>query len=191
MFGRRAGTGGATALAEHPRGSQDPTPEIIVKKANSTAAPRVREMQAPNFNAPLPFETAAQPPITSAAATAAQPAVPSSVEGIKRRIQPILMKRLDLSVAAALPRNELQVQITEVVSEILAEERINQDLGLLSNRQGDDVIFVHVYLGFHLREIGDDQDDVLLKLRTKCDLSLLLVQFADRSRHWRVDRGLG
>ncbi len=114
------------ALAEKPRDSQGPTPAITVKNANPSA-PRVREVQAPNFNAPLPFETA-PPPVTSTATTAAGHAVPSSLEGIKRRIQPILMMRLDLSAAAALPRDELQVQITEVVSELLFEERINVNM---------------------------------------------------------------
>jgi len=122
MFGRRAGTGGSAALAEKPR--QAPAPEIVRPHA-APEAPAAAAEPAPQpvFNAPLPFES--QPRPKPGQADGAQPALSPSVDGIKRRIQPILLKRLDLAVAAALPRDELQVQITEVVSEILAEEQIN------------------------------------------------------------------
>ena len=124
MFGRRTGTGGAAALAENQRTT--PTAEIVhvnhapsADAAAASAEPAAQQI----FNSPLPFEGQALP--SHSAAASAQPALTSSVEGVKRRIQPILLKRLDLAVAAALPRDELQVQITEVVSEILSEEHIN------------------------------------------------------------------
>ncbi len=47
-----------------------------------------------------------------------------SVTDAKSRIQPILMERIDVGKASALPRNELADQISEIVSEILAEERM-------------------------------------------------------------------
>jgi pilus assembly protein CpaF len=42
----------------------------------------------------------------------------------KKRIQPLMMERIDISVAAQLPRNELEAQIGEVAGEILDEEKI-------------------------------------------------------------------
>ena len=47
-----------------------------------------------------------------------------SVEVAKRKLQPILMRRIDLAKAATLARGELAGQIADVVAEILGEERI-------------------------------------------------------------------
>ncbi len=87
--------------------------------AQDSAAP-------PDFSQPLPFER----PMAESSDNAANGQAPLSatVEDAKRRVQPILLKRLDLGIAAALPREELQRQLTDVVSEILAEERININL---------------------------------------------------------------
>src|SRR5438552_14167323 len=73
----------------------------------------------------------------------------------------------------------------------LAGERVHLDLGGLPDGHGHDVVLVHVDLGFHHRQVGDDEDDVLLELRPQRDLPLLLVQGADRAGHGRVDGGLG
>jgi hypothetical protein len=48
----------------------------------------------------------------------------SIIEKTKQRIQPILLDRIDVSKAVALPPEELAKQISEVVSEILAEEKL-------------------------------------------------------------------
>ena len=47
-----------------------------------------------------------------------------SVDVAKRKLQPILMRRIDLAKAATLARGELASQITDVVTEILGEERM-------------------------------------------------------------------
>jgi pilus assembly protein CpaF len=47
-----------------------------------------------------------------------------SVTNAKHRLQPILMERIDVGKASALPRAELADQISDIVGEILAEERM-------------------------------------------------------------------
>jgi pilus assembly protein CpaF len=54
----------------------------------------------------------------------ADPSKNSIIETAKHRIQPILMDRIDISKAVTLPPNELAGQISEVVGEILGEEKI-------------------------------------------------------------------
>lgn len=52
-----------------------------------------------------------------------------SVRAAKRHVQPLLMERIDVGKASALPRAELARQIGEVVGEILAEERTQLNQG--------------------------------------------------------------
>ncbi len=55
---------------------------------------------------------------------AADPAKSSIIETAKHRVQPILMDRIDISKAVTLPPDELASQISEVVGEILGDEKI-------------------------------------------------------------------
>jgi len=48
----------------------------------------------------------------------------SIIEEAKQRIQPILMERIDVAKAVTLPRAELSSQISDIVSEILVEEKM-------------------------------------------------------------------
>jgi len=50
------------------------------------------------------------------------------VEQAKNRVQPVLLDRIDLSAATKLPRQELARQVTEIVGEILFEERLRLNL---------------------------------------------------------------
>ena len=52
----------------------------------------------------------------------------ASIEDAKQRIQSVLMERIDIAAASQLPRQELEQQISEVVQEILAEQRIQLNL---------------------------------------------------------------
>ncbi|MCW8835106.1 MAG: CpaF family protein [Rhodospirillales bacterium] len=56
----------------------------------------------------------------------------SIVEQAKAILQPVLMQRLDVAKASEMPREELAEQLTEIVSEILAEEKMQ--LNLLEQR---------------------------------------------------------
>src|SRR5258708_14249483 len=48
----------------------------------------------------------------------------SKVDQARRTIQPLLMARIDLAAAVSLPRNELVRQLEGMVSELLAEHRL-------------------------------------------------------------------
>ena len=50
------------------------------------------------------------------------------IEEAKQRIQPILMERIDVAKAVTLPRAELSSQISDIVSEILVEEKMQLNL---------------------------------------------------------------
>jgi len=52
----------------------------------------------------------------------------SVIEEAKNRVQPVLLDRIDLSAATKLPRPELARQVTEIVGEILFEERLRLNL---------------------------------------------------------------
>jgi len=56
----------------------------------------------------------------------------SSVEDAKKKVQPILMEKMDVSKAIALPRTELSDQIAAIVGEILGEQKMR--LNLLEQR---------------------------------------------------------
>jgi len=56
-----------------------------------------------------------------------EPAAATSLDSIqdaKQRVQPILLERIDVTKANALPRDELAEQVEEIVAEILGEERM-------------------------------------------------------------------
>jgi pilus assembly protein CpaF len=57
----------------------------------------------------------------------------ASVETAKRKVQPILMDRIDVTAASQLPRPEFTRQIGEIVSEILTEHKIQ--LNLIEQRE--------------------------------------------------------
>ncbi len=50
------------------------------------------------------------------------------IESAKNRVQPVLLDRIDLAAATKLPRLELSRQVTEIVGEILFEERLRLNL---------------------------------------------------------------
>ena len=66
---------------------------------------------------------AASPPEDSEIATSRD-----SVEEAKRRIQPLLMERIDAAKASETPRQELARQIGDIAAEILAEEKLRLNL---------------------------------------------------------------
>ena len=52
----------------------------------------------------------------------------ASIESAKRKVQPILMDRIDVTAASQLPRPEFTRQIGEIVTEILTEHKIQLNL---------------------------------------------------------------
>lgn len=71
-----------------------------------------------------PTDPLAVPPSTPPAPTKSV-APTTTVEAAKQRIQPLLMERIDVGAAAQLPRNELERQIADIVSELLSELKLH------------------------------------------------------------------
>ncbi len=55
------------------------------------------------------------------------------IDDARRVVQPFLLERLDIAAASQLPRKELVTQITEVVGEIVVEQRLK--LNLIEQRE--------------------------------------------------------
>ncbi len=53
------------------------------------------------------------------------PASRQIIDAAKNKVQPILLERIDISKASSLSRAELEVQISDVVAEILSEEKLH------------------------------------------------------------------
>ncbi|MCZ6664057.1 MAG: CpaF family protein [Gammaproteobacteria bacterium] len=64
------------------------------------------------------------PTPSNGATKSTEPQISKTVETTKARIEPRVMDRLDVSAASRLPRDELSVQLRDIVNEVLAEEKI-------------------------------------------------------------------
>lgn len=54
--------------------------------------------------------------------------VATPIDEAKSRVQPVLLERIDIAAATEMPRADLARQVTEIVSEILFEERLRLNL---------------------------------------------------------------
>ena len=54
--------------------------------------------------------------------------VSAPIEEAKSRVQPVLLERIDIAAATEMPRADLARQVTEIVGEILFEERLRLNL---------------------------------------------------------------
>lgn len=54
--------------------------------------------------------------------------VATPIDEAKTRVQPVLLERIDIAAATEMPRADLARQVTEIVSEILFEERLRLNL---------------------------------------------------------------
>jgi pilus assembly protein CpaF len=81
--------------------------------------------KAPSGPVPAPSPAAQQQPGASTTR--------NRIDDARRAVQPMLMERLDIGAASQLPRKELVAQISDVVGEIVAEERLK--LNLMEQRE--------------------------------------------------------
>jgi len=106
---------GAISPSTSPASPADPT------AGASSAAPRV----------PVPQGPATAPASATTQRGAAKgheplnPATKATLDDAKRRIQPIVVQRIDIGAAAKLDREELRGQIAELVGDILREQKLN------------------------------------------------------------------
>jgi len=78
--------------------------------------PPVPKIEAAEEDTLSPFRSEAKKPV--------EQRFSKTVETTKARIEPLVMDRLDVSAASRLPRTELSLQLSDIVREILAEEKI-------------------------------------------------------------------
>jgi pilus assembly protein CpaF len=134
MFGRR-GLENDAGLHDRLRGlggraDQAPPPIQAPKPFPSKPAPMTAPQAEPSASAANGMATPAAAPAAAApaqAAPAAQPAISvrsASVAEAVPRIYPLAIQRIDTEVAAKLEREELARQLTDVVSEIIVELKL-------------------------------------------------------------------
>ncbi len=88
--------------------------ELLSRTADA-AAPR----------APDPFVTSQSPPKPVQSGSSA---MTPTIDMAKRRLQSLLMERMDVSAAAQLPRPELERQVAELIGELLAETKLHLNM---------------------------------------------------------------
>ncbi|HEY3918616.1 MAG TPA: CpaF family protein [Stellaceae bacterium] len=140
MFSRR-GVENDAGLHDRLRGlsgraDRAPTPAPAPEPTTATASPPAAT--APASSSSAATTPAPAPKTTAAASTAAAPAAPahiaisvssaSVVEAVPR-IYPLAIQRIDTEVAAKLERDELARQLTDVVGEIIIEEKLQLNHG--------------------------------------------------------------
>jgi pilus assembly protein CpaF len=132
MFGRRGVESDGGGLQDRLRGlngradAAPPPPPLSKAPPPPKAAPSMAPAMAPSAAPP----DATQPAQAAAPAAPANPAQPSisvrnaSVADAVPRIYPLAIQRIDTEVAAKLERDELARQLTDVVSEIIVELKL-------------------------------------------------------------------
>jgi len=111
MFGRRQN-------AEIAPVGPDAPPRVLPEPGSRVAGSMAEA--APVVSTPPPQRGQAQPVNQAAGDKRA-----AAAKAVFERIQVVLLERIDASAAAKLPRQELQRQISELIGEIVAEERFS------------------------------------------------------------------
>ena len=105
--------------------------DLVTSLLNELLSRAVEQAQAP---AAAP---AAAPAVTSAdllSVPTAKPAAQTagaagqSLDAARRRLQSLLMERMDVAAAAQLPRPELERQVAELIGELLAETKLHLNM---------------------------------------------------------------
>lgn len=103
--------------------------ETLSRETGVVIADRVPEQAAePRVQNPMLSDLLPDPAPPESAASAPPDIAKRPIEEAKTRVQPVLLERIDVSAAAGLPRSELARQVTEIVGEILFEERLRLNL---------------------------------------------------------------
>ena len=130
MFGRR-GLESDPGSQDRPRGlngrpDMAPTPPAPPNALSPKSAPAMAQPAASAAPPPASAPSAASP-IPTPATTSPQPTISvrnASITDAAPRIYPLAIQRIDTEVAAKLERDELARQLTNVVSEIIVELKL-------------------------------------------------------------------
>jgi len=125
-----SGDGGEVTLLEQRNLITEVLNAYIAELAESgpTPAPESPPADGPAETGPPP--AAPVPPAEPLTSGASEPSGKqrSRVADAKASVQPVVMERIDIGVAATLPAEELEQQIGEIVNEVLGEQRIQLNL---------------------------------------------------------------
>jgi pilus assembly protein CpaF len=105
-------------LVKEQAGPEGAPPDAIDERNLVTAL--INELLVP----PAPAVEPMLPGLQATEPAAPAPPPRSLIDAAKEHIQPKLLARLDVSAASSLPRDELARQLGELVTEILAEEKM-------------------------------------------------------------------
>jgi pilus assembly protein CpaF len=92
--------------------------ELLSRSVDTAQAAAVAPAASPDFLAPQAAPKPA-PPQGFAATT---------LDAARRRLQSLLMERMDVAAAAQLPRPELERQVAELIGELLAETKLHLNM---------------------------------------------------------------
>jgi pilus assembly protein CpaF len=133
-----------TSPAASPATSSEATPAPEPAPARPVGAAPAAEGAPARSAAPARLFAVPAPPPPAAAAAATKGADPAAkaararLDQARKTVQSMLLKRMDVSAAAELPRNELERQLDDLVREILMEAKVqlnrteqNELLGML------------------------------------------------------------
>jgi pilus assembly protein CpaF len=93
--------------------------ELLSRAPDTPSAPAAQPAAADSLTPPQ-----GAPKPTIQAANAAAP----TLEAARRRLQSLLMERMDVAAAAQLPRPELERQVAELIGELLAETKLHLNM---------------------------------------------------------------
>nr|WP_240969626.1 CpaF family protein [Sneathiella limimaris] len=111
----------ATESFAEPEFEQEYTePNVPLAQSIPEATPEPSEPTIPEVEEPAEAEIFKLEAVTEAQA----PRAASQIEIIKERVQPLLLERIDISAAVAMDRLDLARDISDIVADILVEERI-------------------------------------------------------------------
>jgi len=101
---------------------ETPSQSTDTSSAHRETAPAVPQPQPQPQTQPQPARHARTEAASQRAGQAS--AVTATVEATKNKIEPYVMDRLDVSAASQLPREELSLQLRDILAEVLAEQNL-------------------------------------------------------------------
>ncbi len=94
----------------------------LVRSKKDAEPEKPKEDQPHKVDAPSAFK---MPEAAAGRADGNQVSLPANMAAAKKKIHPLVMDRMDISAASQLPRDDLQRQVSEIVSEVAQDEKLH------------------------------------------------------------------